>query len=119
MEQLTRVYRIASGTPYVNHMTGDPSLPLYPLTAVMRLSCWRCHNDGAILSIAYDNVHYKRQPGLAGNIRMVLDISTVLRNHIGVVSAFGLFVSLCYGLRFATEASKLKKLLRVLNPSQR
>jgi hypothetical protein len=27
-------------------------------------------------------------------------------------------VSLCYGLRFSAEASKLKKHLRVLNPSQ-
>jgi H+-transporting ATPase len=46
-------------------------------------------NDGAILSIAYDNVHYKDQPE-AWNMRMVLGISTVL-GIIGVVSAFGLF----------------------------
>ncbi len=46
-------------------------------------------NDGAILSIAYDNVHYKDQPE-AWNMRMVLGISTVL-GLIGVVSAFGLF----------------------------
>ncbi len=46
-------------------------------------------NDGAILSIAYDNVHYKDQPE-AWNMRMVLGISTVL-GVIGVVSAFGLF----------------------------
>jgi H+-transporting ATPase len=46
-------------------------------------------NDGAILSIAYDNVHYKDQPE-SWNMRMVLGISTVL-GVIGVVSAFGLF----------------------------
>ncbi len=46
-------------------------------------------NDGAILSIAYDNVHYKNQPE-AWNMRMVLGISTAL-GLIGVVSAFGLF----------------------------
>ena len=34
-------------------------------------------NDGAILSIAYDNVHYKDQPE-AWNMRLVLGISTVL-----------------------------------------
>jgi H+-transporting ATPase len=46
-------------------------------------------NDGAILSIAYDNVHYKDKPE-AWNMRMVLGVSTVL-GVIGVVSAFGLF----------------------------
>jgi len=46
-------------------------------------------NDGAILSIAYDNVKYKNQPE-AWNMRMVLGISTVL-GVIGVVAAFGLF----------------------------
>jgi H+-transporting ATPase len=46
-------------------------------------------NDGAILSIAYDNVVYKDQPE-AWNMRLVLGISTVL-GVIGVVSAFGLF----------------------------
>ena len=46
-------------------------------------------NDGAILSIAYDNVHYKDQPE-AWNMRVVLGVSTVL-GVIGVVAAFGLF----------------------------
>jgi H+-transporting ATPase len=46
-------------------------------------------NDGAILSIAYDNVRYKDKPE-AWNMRMVLGVSTVL-GVIGVVSAFGLF----------------------------
>jgi H+-transporting ATPase len=46
-------------------------------------------NDGAILSIAYDNVHYKDKPE-AWNMHLVLGISTVL-GVIGVVAAFGLF----------------------------
>ena len=46
-------------------------------------------NDGAILSIAYDNVHYKDKPE-AWNMRMVLGIATVL-GVVGPVAAFGLF----------------------------
>jgi H+-transporting ATPase len=46
-------------------------------------------NDGAILSIAYDNVLYRNKPE-AWNMRLVLAISTVL-GVIGVVAAFGLF----------------------------
>jgi len=60
----------------------------YPVTAVM-IVMLAVLNDGAILSIAYDNVHYKDQPE-AWNMHMVLGISTVL-GVIGVVSAFGLF----------------------------
>jgi len=60
----------------------------YPLTAVM-IVMLALLNDGAILSIAYDNVHYKDKPE-AWNMRLVLGISTVL-GVIGVVSAFGLF----------------------------
>jgi H+-transporting ATPase len=60
----------------------------YPLTAVMIVMLVLL-NDGAILSIAYDNVHYKDKPE-AWNMRMVLGISTVL-GLIGVASAFGLF----------------------------
>jgi H+-transporting ATPase len=46
-------------------------------------------NDGAILSIAYDNVHYSDKPE-AWNMRRVLGISTVL-GVTGVAAAFGLF----------------------------
>jgi len=60
----------------------------YPVTAVM-IVMLALLNDGAILSIAYDNVHYKDKPE-AWNMRMVLGISTVL-GVIGVISAFGLF----------------------------
>ncbi len=60
----------------------------YPLTAVM-IVMLALLNDGAVLSIAYDNVVYKDKPE-AWNMRMVLGVSTVL-GVIGVVSAFGLF----------------------------
>jgi len=60
----------------------------FPLTAVM-IVMLALLNDGAILSIAYDNVHYKDQPE-AWNMRSVLGISSVL-GVFGVVAAFGLF----------------------------
>ncbi|WP_240919925.1 plasma-membrane proton-efflux P-type ATPase [Paraglaciecola sp. 20A4] len=60
----------------------------YPLTAVM-IVMLALLNDGAILSIAYDNVRYKDQPE-KWNMKMVLGVSTVL-GVMGVVSAFGLF----------------------------
>ena len=60
----------------------------FPVTAVM-IVILALLNDGAILSIAYDNVRYKDQPE-AWNMRMVLGIATVL-GIIGPVAAFGLF----------------------------
>ena len=60
----------------------------YPLTAVM-IVMLALLNDGAILSIAYDNGHYKDKPE-AWNMHLVLGVSTVL-GVIGIVSAFGLF----------------------------
>ena len=60
----------------------------YPVTAVM-IVMLALLNDGAILSIAYDNVHYKNQPE-KWNMHMVLGISTVL-GIMGVISAFALF----------------------------
>lgn len=60
----------------------------YPVTAVM-IVILALLNDGAILSIAYDNVHYKNEPE-AWNMHIVLGISTVL-GVAGVIAAFGLF----------------------------
>jgi H+-transporting ATPase len=60
----------------------------YPVTAVM-IVLIAVLNDGAILSIAYDNVRYKDKPE-AWDMRTVLSVSTVL-GSIGVVSTFGLF----------------------------
>ncbi|MDQ5986903.1 MAG: H+-transporting ATPase [Syntrophus sp. SKADARSKE-3] len=60
----------------------------YPVTAVM-IVMLALLNDGAILSVSYDNVHYKNRPE-AWNMHMVLGVSTVL-GIIGVVDSFGLF----------------------------
>jgi H+-transporting ATPase len=83
------IYRIAETLRVLFFMTlAILIFNFYPLTAVM-IVMLALLNDGAILSIAYDNVHYKDQPE-AWNMRMVLGISTVL-GVIGVVSAFALF----------------------------
>ena len=60
----------------------------YPVTAVM-IVMLALLNDGAILSIAYDNVRYHNKPE-AWNMRLVLGVSTVL-GVVGVAAAFGLF----------------------------
>ena len=83
------IYRIAETLRVLFFMTlAILVFNFYPLTAVM-IVMLALLNDGAILSIAYDNVRYKPQPE-AWNMRMVLGISTVL-GVIGVVAAFGLF----------------------------
>ncbi len=83
------IYRIAETLRVLFFMTlAILIFNFYPLTAVM-IVMLALLNDGAILSIAYDNVHYKDKPE-AWNMRMVLGISTVL-GVIGVISAFGLF----------------------------
>ena len=83
------IYRIAETLRVLLFMTlAILVFNFYPVTAVM-IVMLALLNDGAILSIAYDNVHYKDQPE-ARNMRMVLGISTVL-GIIGVVAAFGLF----------------------------
>ncbi len=83
------IYRIAETLRVLLFMTLSILIfNFYPLTAVM-IVMLALLNDGAILSIAYDNVHYKDQPE-AWNMRVVLGIATVL-GTIGVVAAFGLF----------------------------
>ncbi|MGC2460520.1 MAG: plasma-membrane proton-efflux P-type ATPase [Steroidobacteraceae bacterium] len=83
------IYRIAETLRVLLFMTLSILIfNFYPLTAVM-IVMLALLNDGAILSIAYDSVHYKDQPE-AWNMRVVLGIATVL-GTIGVVAAFGLF----------------------------
>jgi H+-transporting ATPase len=83
------IYRIAETLRVLLFMTlAILVFRFYPLTAVMIVMI-ALLNDGAILSIAYDNVRYRNKPE-AWDMRMVLGISTVL-GVIGVVSAFGLF----------------------------
>ena len=65
------IYRIAETLRVLFFMTlAILIFNFYPLTAVM-IVMLALLNDGAILSIAYDNVHYKNQPE-GWNMRMVL-----------------------------------------------
>jgi H+-transporting ATPase len=83
------IYRIAETLRVLLFMTlAILAFNFYPLTAVMIVMI-ALLNDGAILSIAYDNVRYRNQPE-AWNMRVVLGVSTVL-GIIGTVAAFGLF----------------------------
>jgi H+-transporting ATPase len=60
----------------------------FPVTAVM-IVILALLNDAAILSIAYDNVHYKHEPE-SWNMRLVIGMATVL-GLVGPIAAFGLF----------------------------
>jgi H+-transporting ATPase len=83
------IYRIAETLRVLFFMTlAILVFSFYPLTAVM-IVMLALLNDGAILSIAYDNVLYRDRPE-SWDMRTVLSVSTVL-GLIGVVSAFGLF----------------------------
>jgi H+-transporting ATPase len=83
------IYRIAETLRVLLFMTvAILVFNFYPMTAVM-IVMLALLNDGTILSIAYDNVHYKDKPE-AWNLRMVLGVATVL-GVVGPVAAFGLF----------------------------
>ena len=83
------MYRIAETLRVLLFMTvAILVFNFYPLTAIM-IVMLALLNDGAILSIAYDNVHYRNEPE-AWNMRLVLGIATVL-GVIGPIAAFGLF----------------------------
>jgi H+-transporting ATPase len=83
------IYRIAETLRVLLFMTVSILFfNFYPLTAVMIVMV-ALLNDAAILSIAYDNVHYRDKPE-AWNMRLVLGIATVL-GVVGPIAAFGLF----------------------------
>ncbi|MGA7826841.1 MAG: plasma-membrane proton-efflux P-type ATPase [Geobacteraceae bacterium] len=83
------IYRIAETLRVLLFMTlAILIFNFYPLTTVM-IVMLALLNDGAILSIAYDNVQYKDKPD-SWDMHMVLGISTVL-GVLGPVAAFGLF----------------------------
>ncbi len=83
------IYRIAETLRVLLFMTAAILFfNFYPLTAIM-IVILALMNDGAILSIAYDNVRYKKTPE-KWNMRLVLGISTVL-GIMGPIAAFGLF----------------------------
>ena len=83
------IYRIAETLRVLLFMAASIMIfNFYPLTAVM-IVMLALLNDGAILSIAYDNVTGSPQPE-RWDMRRVLGIATVL-GLIGPVAAFGLF----------------------------
>jgi H+-transporting ATPase len=83
------IYRIAETIRVLIFMTlAILFFNFYPLTAVM-IVILALLNDGAILSIAYDNAEYSIKPE-AWNMRRVLGMATTL-GLIGVVSTFLLF----------------------------
>ena len=83
------IYRIAETLGVLLFMTLSILVfNFYPVTAVM-IVMLALLNDGAILSIAYDNVHYSNKPE-TWNMRLVLGIATVV-SVIGVMDSFGLF----------------------------
>jgi H+-transporting ATPase len=83
------IYRIAETIRVLLFMTLSILVfNFYPVTAVM-IVLLAVLNDGAILSIAYDNVLTSDSPE-AWNMRMVLGVSTML-GIAGVFASFGLF----------------------------
>ncbi len=83
------IYRIAETLRVLLFMTLEILIfNFYPLTAVM-IVMLAFLKDGAILSIAYDNVHYEDEPE-TWNMRLVLGIATVL-GLVGPLAAFSLF----------------------------
>ncbi len=83
------IYRIAETLRVLLFMTlAILVFNFYPVTAIMIVMI-ALLNDGAILSIAYDRVHYRNQPE-AWNMPVVLGVATVL-GVTGTVAAFGLF----------------------------
>ena len=83
------IYRIAKTIRVLLFMTlAILVFNFYPVTAIM-IVLLALLNDGAILSIAYDNVRPSPKPE-SWNMRRVLGISTML-GLAGVVASFGMF----------------------------
>jgi H+-transporting ATPase len=83
------MYRIAETIRVLLFMTLSILVfNFYPVTAVM-IVLLAILNDGAILSIAYDRVHYSDRPE-SWNMPVVLGIATTL-GIAGVFASFGLF----------------------------
>ena len=83
------IYRIAETLRVLLFVTAVILIfNFFPVTAI-QIVLLALLNDGAILSIAYDNVRYRNQPE-AWNMRVVLGIATVL-GVVGPIAAFGIF----------------------------
>ena len=81
------IYRIAETLRVLLFMTlAIVVFDFFPVTAIM-IVMLALLNDGAILSIAYDNVLYRKQPEV-WDMRTVLTIATVL-GLVGPIAAFG------------------------------
>jgi len=83
------IYRIAETVALLGFLTLAILLfKVYPVTAIM-VVLLAILNDGAILSIAYDNVRASNQPE-AWNMRVVLGLATVL-GAFAMIRSFGIF----------------------------
>jgi H+-transporting ATPase len=83
------IYRIAETVALLGFLTLAIVLfKMYPVTAIM-VVLLAILNDGAILSIAYDNVRYSNQPE-SWNMRVVLGLATVL-GAFAMIRSFGIF----------------------------
>ena len=82
------IYRIAETIRALLFLTlAIVTFNYYPVTAIM-IVLLAVLNDGAILSIAYDNVRYSNQPE-RWDMKTVLGVATTL-GVFGVISSFGL-----------------------------
>jgi H+-transporting ATPase len=83
------MYRIAESVRVLLFMTLSILVfNFYPVTPIM-IVLLALLNDGAILSIAYDNVQYSKKPE-KWDMHLILGVATVL-GITGVVASFGLF----------------------------
>jgi H+-transporting ATPase len=83
------VYRIAETIALLGFLTLAILLfRIYPVTAIM-IVLLAIMNDGAILSIAYDNVRYSEKPEI-WNMRLLLGIATVV-GASAMLRSFGIF----------------------------
>jgi H+-transporting ATPase len=83
------IYRISETIALLGFLTLAMVLfKFYPVTATM-IVLIAIVNDGAMLSIAYDNVRYSNQPQ-TWNMRIVLGVATLLGAY-AVVRSFGMF----------------------------
>jgi H+-transporting ATPase len=83
------IYRIAETVALLGFLTLTILLfKVYPVTAIM-VVLLAILNDGAILSIAYDNVHYSNKPE-TWNMREVLGLASVI-GVFAMIRSFGIF----------------------------
>jgi H+-transporting ATPase len=83
------IYRIAETVALLGFLTvAILAFNFRPVTAIM-IVLLAILNDGAILSIAYDNVRYSNKPE-AWNMRLVLGVATVL-GVFAMLRSFGIF----------------------------